>query len=160
MNPPSLLDAIRVVKRNEEKARDSYAKAMTTIKNQAGRHLFEQLKEFEHYHFEKLTELEKSLEETGGFIDYKGREFPLPPVFVIKAAKDLGGKTIMKIVVEAMELEQEAKDTYANLSEQISDPQGQKMFSRLSDEEYNHYRILKEAYWTLSNLGVWKWSRL
>ena len=160
MKPTNLLDAIRVVKRNEELARDGYAEAMKTIKNENGRHLFEQLRDFENFHYEKLSALEKSLEGTGNFIEYEGKEFALPPVFEIKAVEDLQNKTIIKIVTDAMELEKLAEKTYSDLADQISDPKGNNMFCRLSDEEHNHYRILREAYWTLSNLGVWKWTRL
>jgi rubrerythrin len=159
MTTPNLLDAIRVVKENERRASESYADAARNIRNPTGRTLFEQLSEFEKYHYERLTALEKSLEEKGGFISYEGREFPLPPIFDIKAAEEPNKKSVMRIITEAMELEEQAQKAYARLAIQISDPQGHDMFSKLSEEEHKHYRILMEAYWTLNNLGVWKWSR-
>ncbi|MCJ7625651.1 MAG: ferritin family protein [Anaerolineaceae bacterium] len=153
MNKTSLLDAVRVVKENERIASESYADAAKKINIPMGKTLFVELSEFEKYHYEQLTALEKSLEEEGGYINYEGREFPLPPVFEIEAAKDPNQKSVMKIIAEAMELEKQAEKAYADLAAQIGDPQGREMFSRLSEEEHNHYNILKDAYWKMSGPG-------
>jgi rubrerythrin len=158
MTTTNLLDAIRVAKENERIARDKYADAAATIHNPMGKELFTQLSAFEEFHFEKLSALEKSLQDKGGFINYEGKEFPLPPVFEIKVAENLAQKSVMKIISEAMELEEQAEKVYTDLAAQIADPQGHKMFIRLAEEEHNHHRILTEAYWTLTDLGVWKWS--
>jgi len=158
MSAPNLLDAIRVVKENERIASESYANAAKNLRNPYGMQLFEQLSVFEKYHYELLTTLEKSLEGSGDFIDYAGKEFPLPPVFEIKAAKEPDTKSAIDIVSEAMELEIQAEKAYADLAAATTDPQGQKMFSRLSGEEHNHYLILTDAFWKLSNLGEWTWS--
>ena len=159
MSTTNLLEAIRVVKENERIASDSYANAAISIRNPLGKELFKQLSAFEQYHYERITALEKSLEEEGNFIDYEGREFPLPPIFEIEAAKEPNQQSVIKIVIDAMELETRAEKAYADLAAQIANPRGHKMFSRLSEEEHNHYLLLREAYWTLNNLGVWKWSR-
>jgi rubrerythrin len=159
MSTPNLLDAIRVVKENERIASESYAGAAQKISNRMGKELFEQLSKFEKFHYMQLTALEKSLEENGDFINYEGKEFPLPPTFEIKAAEEPNQKTLMEIISEAKELEKQTELAYADLAAKLSDPQGHEMFSRLSEEEHIHYRILTEAYWTLNNLGVWKWSR-
>ena len=159
MRTPNLLDAIRVVKENERIASESYAGAAQNISSPMGKKLFEQLSEFEKFHYEKLTILEKSLGEKGDFINYEGKEFPLPPKLEIKAAEEPGPKSVMKIISEAMDLEKQAEKAYADLAAQLTDPQGHKMFSRLSEEEHTHYLILSNAYWTLTNLGVWTWSR-
>ena len=160
MNTHKLLEAIQVVKENERIARDRYAEASKIIRNPRGIELFSQLSNFEQYHYEKISALEKSLMESGSFIDYEGKEFPLPPVFDIKAAQDVNRKSIMTIISEAIDLEKTAEKSYIALAAQITDPQGHQMFARLSEEEHNHYRILNEAYWTLNELGIWKWSRV
>jgi rubrerythrin len=156
----NLLDAIRVVKENERIASQSYADAAKTIRHQMGKELFTQLSEFEKYHYERLTNLEKSLKEEGNFISYEGKEFPLPPTFEIKAAQEPNQKSVMKIISEAIDLEKQAEKAYIDLAAQLIDPQGHRMFIRLSEEEHNHYRILTEASWSLNDLGVWKWSRI
>ncbi len=125
-----------------------------------GKKLFEQLAEFENFHYEQLTALETSLEEKGNFINYDGKEFPIPPIFEIKAAQEPNTKSVINIISAAMKLELEAENTYADLAAQTTDPLGHEMFSRLSEEEHNHHRLLLKAYWTLTNLGTWTWSRL
>ena len=159
MSTTNLLEAIRVVKENERIAAESYANAAKNLGNPLAKELFEQLSKFEEFHYKQIGTLEKSLEEKGNFITYEGKEFPLPPIFEIKAAEEPNQKSAMQIVSEAMELERQAEKAYADLAAQLTDPQGHEMFSRLSEEEHNHYRILREAYWTLTNRGVWKWSR-
>lgn len=158
MSSTNLLDAVRIVKENERLAVESYSEAAKKINNRMGRELFEQLSEFEKHHYAHLTALENSLLEKGDYIDYKGREFPLPPIFEINAEKETGQKSVMQIIASAIELEQKAEKTYSDLAGQISDPRGHAMFRRFADEEHMHFRILEEAYWTLTNLGVWKWS--
>jgi rubrerythrin len=159
MNTTSLLDAIRVAKENERIASDSYRNAVLEIQHPIGKRLFQDLSDFEQFHYEKISALEKSLMEEGKFINYEGKDFPLPPVFEVKAAEEPSKKSLMTILSQAIGLEEEAKAAYADLAEQVTDPQGRQMFTKLAAEEYGHYRILIEAYWTVSNFGVWKWAR-
>jgi rubrerythrin len=156
MSATNLLDAIRVVKENERIASEKYANAAKSL-TQVGKELFIQLSEFEKFHYERITALEKSLEEKGDYISYEGKEFPLPPIFEVKAAEEPNKKSVMQVITEALELEIQAEKAYAELAVQITDPQGHQMFLRLSEEEHNHYRILTKAYWSLNDLGVWKW---
>jgi rubrerythrin len=159
MVTPSLLDAIRVAKDNERIASESYRDAVQEIQHTVGKRLFQELSDFEQFHLEKLTALEKSLIETGKFINYEGKEFPLPPIFEVKGAVEPGKKSLMTIITQAIGLEETAKKTYAELADEIDDPLGKEMFKKLSAEEYGHYKVLVEAYWTVSNFGVWKWVR-
>jgi len=160
MSTSSLLDALRVVIQNERLASDSYAEAAQQIVNPSARQVFEELSKFEQFHFEQLTELAASLEESGAYIDYQGKEFPSPPIFEIKAAQEPNMKSVMKIIAEAMVLEKEAEAEYADLALRAEDPRGYEMFRKLSSEENIHWRILLDAYWTLTNLGTWKWSKI
>ena len=157
MNTPNLLDAIRIVKENERLAVESYANAAKRI-NPLGKKLFEQLSEFEKYHYERLTALEKSLEESGQFINYQGKELILPPRLEIKFADEPNPKSLMEIISEARKLEKKAEKAYADLAAQLEDPQGHEMFVRLSEEEHKHFEILSEAFWSLNQTGVWKYS--
>lgn len=159
MSTPNLLDAIRVVKETERIASVSYTDAAQNITRQKGKILFEQLAEFEKYHYDQLTALEISLEETGDYINYVGKEFPIPPKFEIKAAQEPNTKSVMGIITEAMDLEKQMEEAYTDLAVQITDPLGHEMFSRLAKEENLHYQILGDAYRTLNNFGIWKWSR-
>jgi rubrerythrin len=158
MSIPSLLDAVRVVKENERIAKSSYADAALEIRNSMGKELFEELSKFENYHYEKLTALEISLEKTGEFIDYQGKEFPIPPVFEINAAQEPNTKSVMTIITGAIDLEKQSEKAYSDLAVQVTDQKGHDMFRRLAEEEHIHHHILLDAFWTLNNLGVWKWS--
>ena len=124
-----------------------------------GKKLFEELSEFEKHHYEQLTALEMSLEKSGDYINYQGKEFPIPPTFEVKAAQEPETKSVMSIISEAIELEREAESAYAEIASQSTDQRGYEMFSRLSEEEHEHYRLLTDAFWTLTNLGVWRYSR-
>ena len=157
MGIPSLLDAVRVVKENERRATQNYAEAAKNTDNPLGKTLFEELSKFEAYHYERLTALEKSLAESGLFIDYQGREFPQPPVFKVQAAKEPNAKSLMTIITQAIDLEKEAEKAYADLASSTTDPLGHEMFTQLSEEEHKHFRLLTDAYWTLSNFGEWKY---
>jgi rubrerythrin len=158
MNIPNLLDAVRIVKENERLAMESYANAAKKI-NPLGKALFEQLSEFEKYHYERLTALEKTLEESGQFINYVGKEFILPPRLEIKFVDEPGRKSIMEIITEARKIETTAEKAYANLAAQLDDPQGHAMFVRLSEEEHKHYEILSEAFWSLNQTAAWTYTR-
>jgi len=159
MTTPNLLDAVRVVKENERLATQNYAEAAKKIDNSLGKFLFEELSKFEAYHYEQLTALEKSLAASDDFINYQGKGFPQPPVFEVKAAKEPNTKSLMAIISQAIDLEKEAEKAYADLANSTNDQRGHEMFSRLSEEEHNHFRLLTDAYWTLSNFGGWKYIR-
>jgi rubrerythrin len=156
MGNKTLLDAIRIVKENERRASDLYAEAAKKLPL-VGKELFIQLSEFEQYHYDKVTALEKSILEKGDYIHYEGRDFPLPPLFEIKAAQDPNKKSSMQVITEAMELEVQAEKAYCDLAAQVSDPEGHAMFDRLSQEEHKHYLILGRAYKSVSETGIWQW---
>lgn len=159
MVTPGLLDAIRIAKDNERIASESYRGAIDEIQHSVGKRLFQELSDFEQFHFEKLTELEHSLIKEGKYINYQGREFPMPPIFEVKGAVEPGKQSLMTIITQAIGLEETAKKTYADLADEVDDPLGKEMFKKLAAEEYGHYRVLVEAYWTVSNFGVWKWVK-
>jgi rubrerythrin len=157
MNTPNLLDAIRVVKENERLASETYANAAKKI-NTMGRELFERLSEFEKYHYDRLTALEKSLQDSGQFINYEGKALILPPKLEIKFAEEPEHKSLMEIISEAKKLEKQAEKAYGDLAAQLEDPQGHDMFVKLSEEEHKHYLILSDAFWSLNQTAEWKYS--
>ena len=157
MNTPNLLDAIRIVKENERIATVTYANAAKRIP--ATKELFEQLSQFERFHYERLAALEKSLEDKGDFIDYEGKDFILPPKLEVKFAEETVQKSLMQIITEAIQVEIQAEKAYADLAAQLTDPRGHKMFIRLSEEEHGHYNILMDASVSLNQTGIWKPSR-
>jgi rubrerythrin len=155
----TFMDAIRVAKENERIASESYAGAVKNLINPLAKELFVQLSEFEKFHLEKLTALEKSLQESGEFIQYEGKEFPLPPVFEIEAAKEPDKKSAMQVITEARELETQMQKAYDSLAAQAPDGRGREMFYKLAEEERKHFFILTEAWWSMNDTGEWKWTR-
>lgn len=155
----NLMDAIRVAKENEKIAFESYAGAAKNLGNPLAKELFTHLSEFEKFHLEKLTALEKSLQESGEFIQYEGKEFPLPPVFEIIAAQEPDKKSAMQVITEARELETQAQKAYGSLAAQCPDGKGKDMFTKLAEEEHKHYLLLTDAYWSMNDTGQWKWIR-
>jgi rubrerythrin len=158
MNTPSLLDAIRIVKENERLAAETYSKAAQKT-HIPGKELFIQLSEFEKFHYEKLTALEKSLEESGKFINYEGKALILPPKLEIKFAEEPEHKSLMEIITEAKKIEKVAEKTYADLADQLDDPEGHAMFAKLSEEEHMQYVILSDAFWSLNQSTTWVYKR-
>jgi rubrerythrin len=141
----NLLESIRVVRESERKAAEYYSEAAKNTGDPMSRELFEQLSDFEQFHYARLTKLVEQLETSGDFIEYEGREFPAPAEIVPKAVEDPHQQMSMNILSRALELEKQAEQAYAGIAEQITDPQGRAMFRKLSQEEHNHYRLLNLA---------------
>ncbi len=157
LSTPNLLDSVLIVKENERVASASYADAAQHIHNPMGKMLFEQLSDFEKFHYDQLTRLENSLEQSGDYINYTGKEFPQPPLFEIKAAQEPNTKNIVSIISGAIKLEKLVEKSYTELATQVMEQKGHDMFNQLTEEEHKHYRILMDVYWNLNNLGTWKW---
>jgi rubrerythrin len=153
----SLLDALEVAMAAEKKAAAFYANAAQKAANPAGKQLFEELADFERYHYASLAELDRSLRDKGAYVEYTGRELDLP------ARSEVGGEevhaqTLAEIITLALNAEQEARDRYAALAKQTPDAEGKAMFERLAAEEQVHYRILNDEYYHLNNEGTWVWA--
>ena len=153
----NLLDAIQMAMETEQKAATFYADAAQEAANPLGRELFDQLAEFERYHYRKLADLEKSMRDEGAFIEYQGRELTLSVPSEVDS-KESNKMSVMEIITLAIHAERDAEKRYTTLAEQTADPDGRAMFKRLAEEEHTHYRILSDEYYNLNNHGVWVWS--
>ena len=153
----SLVDAIQIAMEAEQKAAAFYADAARKTANPMGQGLFEQLAEFERYHYRKLDELKKSLQDQSAFIEYEGKKL-LPPVHEIQTTQEPNKMSMMSIINVAIETEREAEKRYVALAQQTVDPKGRAMFNKLAKEEHSHYRVLGDVSWNLNNRGTWNWS--
>jgi rubrerythrin len=154
----TLLDAIKIAMEAEKKAAAFYTDAAQKTET-LGRGLLEQLAEFERHHYAILVKLEQSLRSQGTFIDYEGRELAFPAPSEVQTTAEPNKMSMMGIITTALEIETEAERRYRALAERTSDPAGRSMFERLAKEESNHHRILREAYTSLNNRGVWDWQK-
>jgi len=153
----SLLDGIQLAKEAEQKAGAFYADAATKTKNPLGKKLFEQLAEFEGNHFRALVAMETFLRDKGTFAGYEGKEQPFPKPSEVSGIEEPNKMSALEIITQAIEIEREAEKKYFTLADQTNDPTVHSLFLKLAEEEHNHYRILRDAYWNLNNRGVWEW---
>ncbi|MEJ2733625.1 MAG: ferritin family protein [Anaerolineae bacterium] len=157
-----LEEALDIAMEAELKAQAFYAQAAVEVQDPNGRDLLGRLAAFEQYHYQKLSELAKSLQEDGQFIEYEARTMAqfMP---VIGRGETAGTyldelEDVPSILGKAIENEKIAGERYRVLAEETADPNGQDMFRRLANEERTHQRILEDEFFSLSNQGVWGWS--
>ena len=104
-------------------------------------------------------EQEESLREQGAFIGYEGKELAIPAPSEAQTTEEPDKMSMMGVITLALDIEREAKGRYEAMAEQTSDPSGKAMFERLAEEEQEHYVILRDAYWSLNDHGVWVWPK-
>jgi rubrerythrin len=159
-----LEEALDIAMDAELKAQAFYAQAAIEVQDAHGRDLLGRLAAFEHYHYEKVAELARSLYESGRFIEYETQTLEqfMPLVGSGEAGstpfEDL--KDTASILTKAIGNEKIAGERYRALAAETTDPLGQDMFRKLANEENIHERILEDEFYSLSNQGTWGWSGL
>jgi rubrerythrin len=156
-------EALEIAIAAELKAHVFYAQAAAWVEDPHGRDLLGRLAAFEYHHYQKLTELARSLRKNGQFIPYEPRTVDqFAPVLggEVTGAQPEEMKDQASILGRAIDLEKIAGERYRTLAEQTTDPVGQALFRRLAEEERVHQRILEDEFFSLSNQGVWGWSGL
>jgi rubrerythrin len=163
MNPNlGLQEALVMAMEAELAARRFYAQAALQVQDPQGQDLLGRLAAFEQYHYEKLTELARSLQEQGQFIEYETRA--IEEFHPLTGGGEAAGTLLVEmadptgILSTAIENEKKAGERYRALSAETTDPRGQAMFRDLANEEMIHQRILEDEFFTLSNQGVWAWA--
>jgi rubrerythrin len=157
-----LEEALDIAMDAELKAQAFYAQAAVEVEDPRGKDLLGRLAAFEQHHYQKLSELARSLHESGQFIEYETRTLeqfmPLTGSGEAVGARFVELKDTVSILTRAIENEKVAGERYRALAEETSDPQGRDMFKKLAYEEQMHERILEDEFFSLSNKGVWGWS--
>lgn len=157
-----LEEALDIAMDAELKAQAFYAQAAVEVQDANGRDLLGRLAAFEQYHYQKLSELARSLQEDGQFIEYETRAVEQFVPFVgggEAAGTQLADmKDAASILGKAIENEKVAGERYRALAAETTDPHGQDMFRKLANEEMLHQRILEDEFFALSNKGVWGWQ--
>jgi rubrerythrin len=159
-----LEQALEIAMDAELKAQAFYAQAAVNVQDPHGRDLLGRLAAFEQYHYQKLAELARSLQEGRGFIEYETQTVEqFVPTF---GRGETSGthveelKDVPAILSKAIDNEKIAGERYRGLAQETSDPAGQDMFRKLANEERIHQRILEDEFFSISNEGVWGWSGL
>jgi rubrerythrin len=157
-----LEEALDIAMNAELKAQVFYAQAAVQVQDPRGRDLLNRLAAFEQYHYQKLSELARSLRDGEGFIGYEART--MEDVQPFRGSGEAAGVDVgdlgseVEILTVAIGNEKVAHAQYQTLADQTEDPSGQAMFNRLAYEEEMHQRILEDEFYALSNQGVWGWS--
>jgi rubrerythrin len=153
MKDLTLRDALAVAKEAEQAAAALYAEAVRDAVNPLVRRLLEQLVGYERYHYQKLVELEKSLQEKGAYIRYEGQApLAVEPASEVPAVESVRHTSAAKVMKQAIGFEKQAEERYAALAEQTDDPDGKAMFERLAGEEHSHRLALTSTYYDMANL--------
>jgi rubrerythrin len=159
-----LEEALDIAMDAELKAQAFYAQAAVEVQDPHGRDLLGRLAAFEHYHYQKLSELARSLYESGQFIEYETQTLaqfiPLTGSGEAVGTRFAELKDTASILTKAIDNEKIAGERYRVLAEETADPAGRDMFKKLAAEEQMHERILEDEFYSLSNKGVWGWSGL
>ena len=151
-----MLSAIELAMQAEEKAHNFYKEGADKTDHPRGKDLFLQLADFEKNHYEHLKKLHEALSGTGQYIRYGGTSFRKSEGEVKgEVGGELNKNEVLEILNMAIEAEREAQERYTHLAEQTSDPSGQEMFKKLSEEESVHLRILNDEYYNIANQGAW-----
>ncbi len=157
-----LADALEISMDAELKAQAFYTQAAQEVRDPPGRDLLGRLAAFEQYHYQKLAELARSLQEEGQFIEYETRS--VDQFAPLSAGGEAAGTLLEQmadtagILSRAIENEKKAGERYRTLAEETADPKGQAMFRDLANEEMIHQRILEDEFYSISNRGSWGWS--
>jgi rubrerythrin len=155
-------EALDIAMDTELRAQAFYAGAALEVQDAHGRDLLGRLAAFEQYHYQKLAELARSLQESGQFIEYEARTVeqfaPLVGSGETAGTELVDLKDVPSILSVAIENEKLAGKGYRALADRTTDPLGQTMFRDLANEEMVHQRILEDEFFSLSNRGVWGWS--
>jgi rubrerythrin len=151
----TLMAAIELAKEAEQRAAELYEQAAGEASNPLVRRLLAELVEYERYHYQKLTELEASLQDSGAFIRYQERgPLPVEATSEVPEMGDVRRTSVAKVIKRAISFEQQAQERYAELAEKTTDPDGRDMFERLAREEHNHYLTLSRAYYDVGDFQV------
>lgn len=142
-NRKEMLDAIMRAMEIEKETFDYYTKAEHKTFNKAGKRMFHWLARTEEQHYLKLTELYKSLDETGRWVFYGGTTITLEPSN--PGEHEVGFDTDDREALEiAKEIEKKGIAFYEGLLEKTADPDGKAMLRTLLDEEREHLKVIEE----------------
>ena len=151
--------AIDVAMKAEKEASQFYGKMSKKTKNARGRDMLRQLCEFEMNHYNKLTELAKSLQEGGEWIPYSGTSLKGKGLRIdageMKGQDQLTDLDALKMAIRE---EKKAGAYYRSMVELTKDPYGKDMYKRLASEEELHEKLLNDQYYSLQNKGIWSWG--
>jgi rubrerythrin len=152
-----LLQAIETAMMAERSAQEFYLQAVDHAQDPQGKALLRELADFEAYHEQKLRSLAASL-RAGTEFQYEPREMPTPRPEGDPPEKEPNAADLASILSLAMDAESAERARYKGLAEAATDAAAKALFQRLALEEEIHHRIVSDAFYAISNRGVWVWA--
>ncbi len=144
----SALEAVSVAIYNEQFAFDFYTKLSNTIKNQSGKQKFKFLASDEKRHRELLENHYKKISS--------GKEFSFDPGKLKKIQVEIRDNTTASEALDiGIKAEKEAYEFYSKSATETKDPEAQKMFTMLAEQEDRHYNILTAEKQALTGQFYW-----
>jgi rubrerythrin len=136
-------DAVMRAMEIEKETFDFYTRAEQKTFNQAGKRIFRWLAKSEEQHYHKLSELYRSLDETGRWVFYGGSTISLEPGEGADVTFDTDDRSALEI---ALEIEKKGLAYFEEILATTSDPEGRAMLETLMAEEREHLRVIGEQY--------------
>ena len=136
-------DAVMRALEIEKETFDFYTRAEQKTFNQAGKRIFRWLAKSEEQHYLKLSELYRSLDETGRWVFYGGSTISLEPGEGADVTFDTDDRAALEI---ALEIEKKGIAYFEEILAATSDPEGRAMLETLIAEEREHLRVIGEQY--------------
>ena len=141
-------DALATAIYNEQSAFDFYTRLSEIIKNESGKEKFEFLAADEKRH-RKL--LEAHYKKTTG-----GKEFPFDPAKMKTIKVEVRDNTTASEALDiGIKAEKEAYEFYSKSAEQTQDPDAEKMFLMLAEQEDRHFNLLTAEKQALTGQFYW-----
>lgn len=150
------MNALEISKKMETDAIQFYSEAAKKMNYAAGRKMFETIVEDEKRHLEMITQLVNSMNITAADVSPMKR---VKTVFetlkneMMKKAE--ASKDEMEAFRIAMEMEKEGKAFYERFLAAAKTEKEKALFTRLIEEERQHYEIFSNTYSHLSDTGNW-----
>lgn len=138
----AVLDALMRGMEIEKETFDFYTRAEQKTFNPEGKRIFKWLAKSEESHYLKLTELYKSLDQSGRWVFFAGPTISLEPRSEGAAVGfDTDDIEALKL---AMDVERKGIAYFDELLVQTTDPEGRSMIEALRREEEEHLRVISE----------------
>ena len=144
-NRKEMLDAIMRAMDIEKDTFDFYTRAEQKTFDQGGKRIFRWLARTEEAHYLKLSELYKSLEESGRWVFYGGATISLEEECPGDACVGFETGDLEALEI-AIGIEKKGIAYYEELAARTTDPDGKGMLMTLRGEEMEHLRVITEKY--------------
>ena len=148
-NRKEMLDAIMRAMEIEKDTFDFYTRAEQKTFDQGGKRIFRWLAKTEEAHYLKLSELYKTLEESGRWVFYGGSTISLEEECPGNTCIGFNTSDLEALEI-AMGIEKKGIAYYEELAGKTADPDGKGMLMTLRNEEVEHLRVITEKYNQLS----------